>query len=666
MNRGTTVSDIDDGTSKESETIGGGVSAESVRSHLEKVASSSVFAPSQRLVRFLQYVTERSLEGQADELKEFTIGLEVFDRDSSYDPRIDTIVRSEARRLRSKLKQYYDTEGRFDTIAIDLPKGRYAPAFRKRNLAVEGERAGTIIGRYQVGERIGSGATSVVYKAEDTRLKRTVALKFLAPQLVSDEATKARLIREAQAAATLDHPNICTVFEIDEADGQTFIALGYVDGENLDNRIANEPLEIRDAIEIARQICGALAQAHRKGVVHRDLKPSNVMLEREGLVKVVDFGLAQVAGRSRLTREGVTVGTVAYLAPEQIQRQESDERSDIWSLGVVLYEMITGRSPFEGERDEATLYAILHEEPTPISQLCPEAPPAFQRVVAKALEKWPSQRHQHAAEFLKDLNAIVDGGAAEVSSEEPSAAPEQPTEPSVLRKPIALSSAVLMTIAAVVIAATLVWLVHPGSQPTRPATYQITQLTRDSGLSYQPSLSGDGKLMAYASDRAAEGNLDIWVQQVPRGNPIRLTRNEADDHDPHFSLDGTTVVFRSERDGGGVYTVPALGGEERILAKLGRRPRFSPDGREVAYWTGESPFVFSLSHIYIVKATGGQPRRFQPDFDWVSHPVWSPDGRRILFSGSKAGVFAGGPRPLREVWRHQPADWAWFFRKVKT
>ena len=205
--------------------------AESVRSHLEKVVSSSVLEPSQRLVRFLRYVTERSLEGQTDGLKEFTIGLEVFDRDSSYDPRIDTIVRSEARRLRSKLKQYYDTEGRFDTIAIDLPKGTYAPAFRKRDLAAESERAGTVIGRYKVGERIGSGATSVVYKAEDSRLKRTVALKFLAPHLVSDEAIKARLVREAQAAATLDHPNICTVFEVDEADGQTFIALGYVDGE---------------------------------------------------------------------------------------------------------------------------------------------------------------------------------------------------------------------------------------------------------------------------------------------------------------------------------------------------------------------------------------------------------------------------------------------------
>ena len=412
-----------------------------------------------------------------------------------------------------------------------------------------------------------------------------------------------------------------------------------MDGESLDSRIAIGPLESEEAVEIARQIGGALAEAHRKGVVHRDLKPSNVMLEREGVAKVVDFGLAQVAGRSRLTLEGVTVGTAAYLAPEQIQRQKSDERSDIWSLGVVLYEMITGRSPFEGERDEATLYAILHEEPALISQLVANALPALQPVVSKAIEKWPARRYQHVAEFLRDLDAITDDGAAEVSPQAPPAAPEQPKEPGLLRKPISFSSAVVMTLAAAAIAATMAWLVHPGSQPTPPETYQLTQLTRDSGLSYQPSLSSDGKLMAYASDRAAEGNLDIWVQQVPRGNPIRLTTNEADDHDPHFSSDSTTVVFRSERDGGGVYTVPALGGEERILAKLGRRPRFSPDGREVAYWTGESPFVFSLSHIYMVKATGGEPRRYQEDFDWVSHPVWSPDGRRILFSGVKNGVF---------------------------
>ena len=229
------------------------------------------------------------------------------------------------------------------------------------------------ISHYKITKKLGEGGMGVVYKAEDTKLDRPVALKFLAPHLVADEEARKRFVREAKAAAALDHPNICTVYEIDEADGQSFIAMAYLEGESLQAKIESGPFKIGQAIETAIQMARGLSAAHQKDIVHRDIKPANVMITAGGAgiepqAKLMDFGLAQLTkGKTRLTKEGTTLGTAGYMSPEQAQGIDLDRRSDIWSLGVVFYEMVSGRLPFQGEYDQAILYGVLHEEPEPLT-----------------------------------------------------------------------------------------------------------------------------------------------------------------------------------------------------------------------------------------------------------------------------------------------------------
>jgi tetratricopeptide (TPR) repeat protein/TolB-like protein/predicted Ser/Thr protein kinase len=262
---------------------------------------------------------------------------------------------------------------------------------------------------YRILGKIGAGGMGVVYRAEDTKLGRTVALKFIQPQEIESAEEKARFLHEAQAAASLGHPNICVVHEIDEADGRLFMAMEYVEGESLRDRIARGPLRIDDAIDIAVQIAQGLDAAHRKNVVHRDVKPANIMIADGGLVKIMDFGLAKMSGRSRLTRTGTTLGTTAYMSPEQARGEEADRRSDIWSLGAVIYEMVAGRTPFKGDYEQAVLYAIMNEPPEPLTAVRAGVPMELERIVAKSLAKNPSERYQHADELAADLRALKKG-----------------------------------------------------------------------------------------------------------------------------------------------------------------------------------------------------------------------------------------------------------------
>jgi serine/threonine protein kinase len=219
---------------------------------------------------------------------------------------------------------------------------------------------GSTISHYRIVEKLGEGGMGVVYKAEDTKLGRTVALKFLAQHLLNDEEAKARFLREAKAAAALDHPNICTIYEIGEADGKTFISMAFIEGETLEDRIAKGPLPIKDTLDIARQVADGLQAAHEKSVVHRDIKPANIVVDGKGRATIMDFGLARLTEASRLPKVDTAMGTVAYMSPEQAQGMDVDHRSDVWSLGCVLYEMVAGQRPFLGQYDQALRYEIVH------------------------------------------------------------------------------------------------------------------------------------------------------------------------------------------------------------------------------------------------------------------------------------------------------------------
>ena len=266
---------------------------------------------------------------------------------------------------------------------------------------------GKTISHYRILEELGSGGMGVVYRAEDTKLKRPVALKFLSPELTRDKEAKTRFVHEAQAASALQHNNICTIHEIDETpDSRIFIAMDCYDGETLKERIANGPIPVAEAVDIAIQIASGLSKAHGAGMVHRDIKPANIMVTREGVVKILDFGLAKLAGQTKLTRTGSTIGTVAYMSPEQAKGAEVDVRSDIFSLGAVLYEMLSGKEPFPGEHEAAVLYGIMNCAPAPLDAQITNFQRDIQRIVDKALQKDPDKRYQSAEDLRHDLATL--------------------------------------------------------------------------------------------------------------------------------------------------------------------------------------------------------------------------------------------------------------------
>jgi serine/threonine protein kinase/tetratricopeptide (TPR) repeat protein len=270
---------------------------------------------------------------------------------------------------------------------------------------------GQTISHYKILEHLGGGGMGVVYRAQDLKLDRTVALKFLPPELTRDPEAKTRFVHEAKAASALQHDNICTIHDVDETpDGQLFIAMDCYEGETLKKKIERGPLPIAEAVDLATQVARGLAKAHEAGMVHRDIKPANIMVTKDGEAKIVDFGLAKLAGQTKLTRVGSTLGTVTYMSPEQARGEEVDHRSDIWSLGVVLYEMITGQPPFKSDYEHALVYSILNDEVRPMTALQPDTPPQLEEIIRKTLAKDPSARYQHIEEVEQDLRQLQKGG----------------------------------------------------------------------------------------------------------------------------------------------------------------------------------------------------------------------------------------------------------------
>ncbi len=487
---------------------------------------------------------------------------------------------------------------------------------------------GQTISHYQITDKLGEGGMGVVYKATDTKLDRPVALKFLAPHLLRDDEGRKRFEREAKAAASLDHPNICTVHEIDEDQGRTFIVMAFLEGRPLSKKIAEGPLKLPEALSTAIQIAEGLEAAHEKGIVHRDIKPDNVMLMKgsRGLLKIMDFGLAQLAGSSKLTRGGSTLGTMSYMSPEQAEGADTDHRTDLWALGVVLYEMVAGQLPFKGDFDQAVVFSIMNEPPEPLTAVRTGVPKELERIVSKCLAKKADERYQHADELLVDLQALrrdLEPQASRVS--------DKPT-PAKRTSPVIVGA-----VAAVVLVALGLgwWFGQAGESTTQAPQYSLRQITRDTGITVGPALSLDGKLLAYSSDRRSQGDLNIWVQQLAGGDPIRLTEHEADDKRPSFSPDGSQIVFESDRDGGGIYVVSALGGNPRRVAGEGWRPRFSPDGASISFSREETDTANQFyRRIYVVPAAGGPAQRVEVNLARAQAPLWSPDGRYLLFVGS--------------------------------
>jgi len=270
-------------------------------------------------------------------------------------------------------------------------------------------RDGVIAGKYSIIGELGKGGMGVVYQAEDTRLERRVALKFLPPELTEDPEARERFVREAKSAAALSHNHICTVYEIDEEENRLFIAMEYIEGESLRQRIRKGPLPQAEALDIAIQVAGGLGEAHKSKIIHRDVKPGNIMLTEKGTAKVMDFGLAKALGRSLITREAKTMGTVSYMSPEQARGQPVDYRTDIWSLGVVLYEMLTGWLPFKGEYDQSVIHSILNQEPEPVSKHRRDLPKGLEQIIGKTLAKDPAGRYRDMEELSEDLKAVAEG-----------------------------------------------------------------------------------------------------------------------------------------------------------------------------------------------------------------------------------------------------------------
>ena len=357
---------------------------------------------------------------------------------------------------------------------------------------------GRTISHYKILEELGRGGMGVFYKAEDTKLRRTVALKFLSPRALGTEEEKARFIHEAQAAAALNHPNICTIYEINESEDQSFIAMEYIEGESLRDIIESGPMKLDNAQKIAIQIAEGLHEAHRRRIVHRDIKPENIMITGEGRVKIMDFGLAKSPGRTQLTREGTTLGTVAYMSPEQGHGEAVDTRTDIWSLGVIVYEMVTGRPPFKGDYEQAVIYSIMNEDPEPMTALRTGVPVEMERIAHKAMAKSPKDRYQHADELLVDLRSL----SVEIES---TGVVKRPVKKGFTGRHLGLTFGAVIIIAAALVLAGLYLFPEKNAAIDSIAVLPLENLSNDPDQEY----FADGMTEALIADLAKIGSLKV-------------------------------------------------------------------------------------------------------------------------------------------------------------
>lgn len=493
---------------------------------------------------------------------------------------------------------------------------------------------GETLGHYRIDARLGSGGMGVVYRAHDERLHRTVAIKLLGGTGTgSTPEDRSRVLLEARAASHLNHPHICTVYEVGEVDGRAFIAMEYVDGRPLSELLPAHGLPVETVLRHGAQIAGALAHAHERGVVHRDLKTANVAISGEHGVKVLDFGLARrfepdhsdalTRSGERVRQDGRIAGTLAYIAPELLLGASADARSDIWALGVLLYEIATGELPFKGRNEFEVTAAILR---APTDPFPPHVPPAVRGIILRCLAREPAQRYQRAGEARAALEAVQSN--------------ELVAPPRIAARGVPRAWLAGMAVVVVAAAAGLLFYNYSRQARERGAdSGKLTRIVSSEQQTFGPSLSADGRTLCYAAE-GPTGRVDLYTARVAGGGRVQLTNDDAREESAKFSPDGERIAF-TRRDAGGppeIRVVPALGGEVLATIPNAAFPAWSPDGRRLVYLRRGDGGIVELTTSTV---DGGDARvllRSDSVHPFLRNPAWSPDGRQIAVVKGSGGV----------------------------